>query len=650
MKREMNRESLSVDLPRFHAEYATRERILKNVLTPRQKNIQRWLRPALGLTAAVVLILLFVLPQTGPEIDPLSPGHVANQTDLAAAWQAFRTAEGLPETARLLDLTLQVSPDGTEYEMTIAAVQDDQWREFIRDSAGHWHAEGGIANLPPSPPVSVLETIDSLTLLALLPNPREPGTITLDLSVIGQNTFDEPTFLLDPARDEHELSLEQRYIEIYGDYVGLTAQQAEASLNYLVTAEPDSYKLLDLRRLFAVLEERLDVRQVYSFERADGMWRIEALLPQGRSLIWAEGESEFFLTVELPEDKRTKPDAVADIIRADTGLEVVDVGQYDRGLWPVSVLIGGQTHLLQVADYDGTIVWRSSDLFGYSRDGERLWHHDNRRVWVYDQPESQTVYVSQGEISDIQGLGDWLLVEEIRGQELTLTLLDDGEVVERWNLSEPLLQRQQFSEFGVWHLLTYGPKSGDLIWGEEAALEIRGAELWLHTRGQEQLTASFDGDLLAAAWYNSRLAAVAEQTDTGVTVKLISVSSSQSAPYNILSLEADIVRLAEAEGLLVTAVCGDRVEVLHWQQSGSQILSDVQTAYPHVFMDSVEYSGKFLLYRRDTNRSRVELISPEGELIGLSLDAATPVWLDESTLGLVTNRGVERVDVDKLFQ
>jgi len=572
MKRD--KETLKVELPRFHADYATRQRILDNVTQGKSKEWTYNVKPILAVAAAVILLLAIILPQAKLGF-PLVPGSTGLR--LAADWhQVASDNKLLDNEAVILALNISGSEGNYNYNLRMLVNMGTRWDEYVLAREGRLSVTrpGSRKSVPANyPDSSLLRLLDQIGLESLA---DKQSTIKLEPGTPGQAWWGPGNVLVAGAREV--INLGELWVEFNGPYTRLVVSQGDINTNYIIPL--GNYSRHDLGRVYRVMERQLKAEEIYDITRFSGGWQIDVQLPEGRALVLVTDDS-WEPTVNYWDQPRYGDQQIRQLITSNTGLEVIDVEGFSGGYWTVAVRFNNQEHLITVADRDGSVVHREFDLATVVTDGEQIWYYLEDELWAW--PDQSRPLLT--------------------GHFTALAVFRDAPAVELGSNSLMLLERgESFSDLTL-DLVRFSPGGKVLLFSDDIQLREQVSKLspqvWVvkdcSLVGLEQV--GLASPVRDGTW-------VDEQTIALLLADELVIYETQSQSLTSLAVDPQAaVRIETTDGgLMIVTGQNESGEVRFWHQDKGLVkILEAYAVDSMEFVQSASYSGRYLFYREDQN-------------------------------------------------
>lgn len=638
---------LPVDLPRFHTDYAVRQRILGKVLKGKSKRrvgMPGWLRPAVSLAAAAALLLLLIVPFVNIP-DYFSSGP--SRTKIAPHWEQVAAENEIGEEAYVAALEMEVFYDHIRYQAIVIAGSPGRWTEY------HINWDGGITlsssdhtdfDVSSLPGIGLLAQLDWVGIDSLLRDKGYPAKISFAAAPFSATYTGQDQYVLVVEKGKPVVtSLQDKLAELSGPHSRLEVRQPGGTTTYYLPAGTYQVAVYPMETVLKVAA-LTDADAVHSYHRLEDGWLLDASVPGGRGLVWVDDEGN--VSVKLWEEVQ------AEVLSA-TGLQLGALEFADGLLAGYATIRGSKQRLLLTHEYD--IYFRPLDLVLAARGKDRVYHASSTELFVTDFDATRQLWqVPSGMIMGLAGLDRHVAVETLEDgvPHVTLISSDDGQVVARHeNLR---LQEVSFSPDGAEMLrLDTGlrldsnrtPAPVWAAWSPDsskvAILDTDGS-FYVQSRRYPDRVLDGEGQVREAMWLdNSTIVLVCRDS-----IKLYQLNT--RASKNILDLpEESLVGLSVRDGHLAVAVAKQgRGQVYVWEPDGGLLRQVLEiNADEHQFVDSFSYSGSLLLFRTGVDRSRVLVLDPKNDRsAAIHVNAATPVWFDSNQLLLANGKSSEFVN------
>lgn len=652
MGKRYDKDSLGVELPRFHTSYAKREQILNNVLTRKKAAWPGWFKPALTLSAAAALILLLILPQLAPDFGrETSPGVL--EFTLAADWD--RATGEYPDLsqAQLTFFEGEMTNKTLRYRMRVMAQAGTELVEVtLTRNGGNLKLQRTKAASPaPGYPIEILKTLDRYSFGKLAPdNPNIQATLTMRAPGIpdhGGYWGREWSLLRDNGT---LLSLDNYFLELSGEslMLVLTVQGQREEQGFVLPL--GSWNVYDTTAIRGFMTNKgYGYYKITAIERFEQGWRVEA--DAGLERVVLTFATPDFVNPSLHFGRSFSSESLREYLLA-YDIEILSIEPGDKA-WIVSGRYRLNEGAIHFSNADGAVLYRTLSLARtipgtkYYVTSNSLSHLGEPVLYTIDGIVTGAAAVGDGVVLEVQKGGSYEIYLPLKGRVLALganirlnqvgVAPDFGEALwsdGRWQGGGRLeLKAQYLSQ-------AWSPDS------RRVAVATEGG-IFLVSRGarspQRQLTQVPASNLV---WLDNSHLAWAE----GGEAVIWNVDSMTGRAFNF----GGRLRLVAHGSELIIGVAGEDRASAHTYtlEDGFQVLMpDTEIKSSEAFLESLAYSGRFLSYRPSEDRSKLKIWSQEHmNVVTIRSGLAAPIWLTQTQLALVGPDGVQYLQAEQYFR
>lgn len=641
MYRRRTDRSLPVDLPRFHTDYAIRQRILGKVLKGKKKETAsgfHWLRPLISFAAAAIILVIIIYSLT--DFLPVLTGG-SDDVRLAAHWQQVAEQNQVAEAGYVAVLEMDVFPEGFHYEAVIIAGVPGHWREFHLNWDGELtftakdHTEWDVGELPAT---DLLGRLDRLDFKSLLQGAGYPATISIAAGSSPATYTGEEQYLVKIERGvTHLISLEDQLAELAAPHAILTAGRPGNKTTYYLALESDQAVLHSAADIEQLARLTAGASKIHSFYRLEEGWLLDARVPGGQGLVWLMDNG----VVMIKHWERVQEE-----VNAATGLNLTGL-RFSRGLLTGYASVRGSRQQFKL-NHEYDYQYRPVDLV-LAEEGEgRVYHATFSELFLTDSSSTRQLWqVPRGSIVGLRGLDRHVVVESEEGGVPYLTLVDsdEGKVVARYE--DLRLQAVAFSPDGS-ELLHLEPGRGEeaspLLWAAwspdsaRVVFQDKAGDIYMQSESQLEQLPWGGEQVTEARWLDSESMVLV----CADCVRFHNFSTGESSKIMDLPGQS-LAGLSAGEGRVALALGQEGKGTIHLWQPGGELRQVVEiAAEEREFVAGFSYSGSLLLFRIGQDRSRVMVLDPSnGRMDAIYVDAATPIWLSSRQLLLADGRASE---------